>query len=186
MAPWRRCGLYHTSATLANSSMISPLLSMTSFWRSSRSWRRVSAVLETPRSSRSARASRKSVSAYDDESTVVTLEERGFAALAVTVGDGAAEPCGERGREPEVMVKYAECISLSQSAFWCLVEIPLFRELLLVAAGDLEIGLVLCRVSEHRGSVTMKYGIHGARPTVTSTVTNVPFEQGPAFQESNR
>lgn len=43
-------------------------------------------MFSTPRSSKSARASRNSVSAYDDERTLETLEERGFVAFDREVG----------------------------------------------------------------------------------------------------
>lgn len=79
-----------TSETLPNSAIISPLLSMTSFWRRRRSCRRVVAEFEIPRSSSNARASRNSESAYEVAKTAVTLEEKGLALLK----DEPVESCG--------------------------------------------------------------------------------------------
>jgi hypothetical protein len=109
----------------------------------------------------------------------VTLEERGFAALAVSGNDGAAEPCGERGPEPEVMVefvKYAECISLSQIAFCCVEGSPISGAVLDDYRCDLAVELVLVwSLTAQREYVTLKYGIQGVRPTV---MTIVPLDAG--------
>ena len=65
---------------------------MTSFWTSRRSWRRVSGVLEMARPSTTARASRKSESAYEVERTVVTFEDSGLEGLVAVVGGGERGP----------------------------------------------------------------------------------------------
>ena len=81
-----------TSATLPNSAMISPLLSISSFCTSRRNCRRVSVVLSTPRSSNSKRASRKSESAYEVERTLETLDESGLVARREDGVGGTGEP----------------------------------------------------------------------------------------------
>lgn len=76
--PLNVCEGLQTSATCPNSSMIAPLLSMTSLCMSKRIWRLVFALFSMPRSSSRDRVWQNSTSEYDVDKMVVTFALRGL------------------------------------------------------------------------------------------------------------